>query len=96
MENAVQMAAKLYECRDAARNILGGRYAEKMAEYGAAVQGIAAERCCGILEAGTTLAKATGGGMSAILVLAATVEIIEPSNGGSEPTERHGREGRLD
>lgn len=80
MANAVQIAAKLYECRDAARNILGGRYAEKMDEYGGAVRSVATERCCGVLEAGKMLAEATGDGMTAILVLAATVEIIEPSN----------------
>lgn len=80
MANAIQMAAKLYECRDAARNILGGRYAEKMREYGDAVRAMAAEQGCGELEAGTRLAKATGDGMAAVLVLAATVEIIEPSN----------------
>jgi len=79
-EKNVAMAAKLYECRNAARNILGGRYTEKMREYGDAVRAVATEHGCGELEAGIRLANATGDGMAAILVLAATVEIIEPSN----------------
>ena len=80
MANAIQIAARLYECRDAARNILGVKYAEKMREYGDSVRAVAKVKECGELEAGKMLAEATGGGMTAILVLAATVEIIEPSN----------------
>lgn len=77
MANAMQIATRLHECRDAARNILGGRYAEKMREYGEAVRSVADEKHCGELEAGKMLAEAAGDGMTAILVLAATVEIIE-------------------
>lgn len=82
MANAVQIAAQLYDCRDTAKRFLGDDFGRRMQEYGDMVRGVAAHKCCGILEAGKILAdpEVSGGGITAILVLAATVEIIEPSN----------------
>lgn len=80
MTNVVQIAAKLYECRDAARTILGDKYPERMREYGDSIRSVAAAKECSELVAGKMLAEAAGGGMTTVLVLAATVEIIEPSN----------------
>lgn len=80
MANAVQIAAQLYECRNAARTLLGDNYSERMHEYGDSIRSVAAVKGCGELEAGKILAEAAGGGMTAVLVLAATVEIIEPSH----------------
>jgi hypothetical protein len=80
MANVVQIAAKLYECRDAARTILGDKYQERMREYGDSIRSVAAAKECSELEAGKMLADAGGGGVATVLMLAATVEIIEPSN----------------
>ena len=82
MANAVQIAAQLYDCRDTAKRFLGENFGLRMQEYGDMVYKVAAARGVGILEAGKILAdpEVSGGGITAILVLAATVEIIEPSN----------------
>lgn len=80
MEQMVKVAARLYECRDTAKRLLGEKYQERMREYGDAVRSVAKVKCIGELEAGKMLAEASGGGMTALLVMAATVEIIEPSN----------------
>lgn len=79
-EKATRLAAKLYECRDAARTLLGDKYHDRMAEYERVIRGVAAERCIGLVEAGTEIATKSGGVFMAVLVLAATVEAIEPSN----------------
>lgn len=79
-EHVVKMAAKLYECRDAARSILGEKYPERMMEYGDLVRRLAAADGCGEIDAGTRLAKSAGNAIQVMLVMAATVEIIEPSN----------------
>lgn len=80
MASVVQIAARLYECRDAARTLLGDKYPERMREYGDSIRIVAAVKKCSELEAGKMLAEAGGGGMATVLMLAATVEIIEPSN----------------
>lgn len=80
MANAIQITSKLYECRDAARRMLGEKYHERIGAYERVIRGVAAERVIGLLEAGKIVAEAAGGGMTSVLVLAATVEAIEPSN----------------
>lgn len=57
MEKQIQIAAKLYECREAARLLLGDGYAVRMAEYGQLVYGVAEGRRLGILEAATEIAN---------------------------------------
>ena len=37
-EQAVKMAAKLYECRDTAKRLFGDTYHERMAAYGQTVK----------------------------------------------------------
>ena len=80
MANVVQIAAKMYECRDTARRLLGNKYPDRMRELGQAIKALSKEKSCSNLEAGKRIAESSGGGMVAILVMAATVEIIEPSN----------------
>ena len=87
MANVLDVAARMIECRDAARTLLGEKYHERMAEYGRVVRSVAAERCIGLLEAGKAVAEASGGGMTAVLVIAATVEAIEPSNASCTPDD---------
>lgn len=87
-EQAVKMAAKLYECRDTAKRVFGDRYYERMEAYGQTVKSAANALNCSDMAAATTLANKAGGGMAAICFLAAVVEMTEPSNAlaqGREP-----------
>ena len=74
------MAAKLYEVRQTARVILADRYAARMAELGQVVRNVAAQRRCGQLVAAEDIVRAADlQGFDALQVLAAAVELAEPS-----------------
>ena len=76
--NAIQVAAKLYECRDAARSLLGAHYRRDMELWSIAIKGVAAsDKCSEIMAAHKMAAEA--GGFGAIVVLAAYVEMTEPT-----------------
>lgn len=77
--NAVQMAAKLYECRDHAKNLLGDKYHERMRDWGEVVTSFATQEKCDTMAAGIYIARMVDG-MDAMMILAATVELVEPSN----------------
>ena len=79
--NAVQMAAKLYECRDTAKRLLGDRYQNEMREWGQIVTNCATQEKCDTMAAGIHMAKMVDG-MNVVMILAATVELVEPSNAG--------------
>ena len=79
-EQAVKMAAKLYECRDTAKRLFGDTYHERMAAYGQTVKSAANALNCSDVAAATTLANKAGGGIAAVCFLAAVVEMTEPSN----------------
>lgn len=76
--NTVQMATQLYECRDAARTLLGAHYKQDMATWALAIRaGAKADNCS---ELAAAMKLATGGdGFKHIVVLAAFVEMSEPS-----------------
>lgn len=76
--NKVQLAAQLYDCRDTVRRFLGETYHEIMQPIGKAVIARSEQEQCDTLAAGIRLAK-TVDGMSAVMILAATVELVEPS-----------------
>ena len=78
-EQAVKMAAKLYECRDTAKRVFGDGYHKRMEAYGQVVKSAANALNCSDIAAATTLANKVGG-MAAICYLAAVVEMTEPSN----------------
>ena len=82
MQNAqaIKVAARLYECRDAAKSVLGEGYHERMKAYGQTVKSAANAMGCSDIAAATTLSNKAGGGMAAIFYLAAVVEMTEPSN----------------
>lgn len=86
MNNSIQIAARLYECRDTAKRLLGEKFTSRMQEYGDMVKKLAGAKGIDILMAGKILADpdVSGGGITSVLVLAATVELIEPSNAGIE------------
>lgn len=79
-EQAVRMAAKLYECRDTAKRVFGDGYQARMAAYGEVVNSAANALRCSDLSAALTLANKARGSMAAICYLAAVVEMTEPSN----------------
>lgn len=99
--NGIQKAAKLYECRDTARTLLGAEYPAKIAEWKKLVADEAKRTNRNALEAAITLNKRVvdgmpGDGFSMLLIFAAAVEIIEPSaNAPDQPTrapgEQHGK-----
>lgn len=80
MEDEIKLAAKMYECRDVSKRLLGSKYHERMIEYGSMVKNFAAAKKCGHLKAATMLADGAGGGMAAIFIMASFVEMTEPSN----------------
>lgn len=84
MERQIQMAAKLYECRDAARTLLGPRFPAVMAEYGALVRELAAADKAELMPTAIKICKgADVDAHTQILVFAAAVELMEPSANAS-------------
>lgn len=81
MKQQIQIAAKLYECRDTARRLAGESYKLRLADWKQAVQDIAAAYSLDYLHAGMKLANSFAvkhDGMGMMWAMAATVELIEP------------------
>ncbi len=77
-EQAVKIAATLYQARDAMRAILGDRYREHCQFWVDSINRVMQRRGCNEMQAALELAKelkAKGGGVE--VLLAATVEMIE-------------------
>jgi len=87
-EKAVRIAAKLYECRDTVRRLWGTDYPTKIKAWGETIEAIAANKGLDPLEAGRQLASASHDGATQMVILAATVELIEPSTGDEFPEAR--------
>jgi hypothetical protein len=77
--NYVQMAAKLYECRDTAKRLLGDKYPDTIRRWGEIVERRAKQEEGDILATSIHMAKMVGGA-DAVMLLAAAVELVEPSN----------------
>jgi len=76
----IQLAAKLYEARDAMRSLLGDRYAARMAELGGVLKKVAARDSSNEIQAAQTVIRAIDAqGFDAVQLLAAAVELVEPS-----------------
>lgn len=82
-EQAVTMAAKLYECRDTARRLFGEGYQARMDSYGQIIRSIAKTTGTSELSAAISAAKKVEG-MASICFLAAAVEMAEPSNDSAQ------------
>lgn len=85
-EEQVKLAAKLYKCRDAAKTLYGETYLEKMADYQKYIKGamIKFGMDCEI-KATMKMIEELGSeadGMITMLLLAACVELVEPSKEG--------------
>jgi hypothetical protein len=76
--NSVQMAAKLYQCRDSAKTLMGDKYKAEIAKFSELIAAQAKRDGCSELSAATDLA-AKAGGFGAVYMLAAYVELVEPS-----------------
>lgn len=97
-EKRVRIAARLYEARDVTRRLLGDRYADRMKEYSAVVAEVANSKQIDVLSAARQIAEAqtkAGNELSAMMVVAAAIEMIEPTPGlevsavdAHEPGER--------
>jgi hypothetical protein len=87
-EQHVAMAAKMYACRTTARQILGERYQTRMRELADVVRAVSARDRCNEIVAGATVIKSAGlEGMQALLLMAAVVEMVEPSTNKKENVE---------
>lgn len=83
-EQHVRMAAKLYECRDSMRRILGAKYHETMEGYAKTIRHVANERKIDTLAAAIQMSKEAQAmfwdPIIPVCLLAAAVEIDEPSS----------------
>ena len=78
--NQVQMAAQLYSIRDSVRRLMGDNYHPRMAQLGELLQRIAAKHGCSELSAARRIAAdEEASSFDAMAILAAAVELIEPS-----------------
>lgn len=79
-EAKVKQAAELYKMRDSAKAVLGADYMPTMRQTGKAIKGVAAELKCSDLAAAIRMTKEAGvDGFAVIMILAALVELVEPS-----------------
>ena len=79
-EKQVAMAAQLYDMRDKARRLLGAKYKPHMAELGKILTMTAARDKKSVLAVATEVAKTRELiGMDLLLVMAAAVELTEPT-----------------
>ena len=80
--NQVQMAAKLYECRDTAKSFFGDKYPEKLKPFTELIKAVMKANKMDELHALLKLAETKtyqDNGMNQMMFMAATVELIEPS-----------------
>lgn len=79
-EKQVKMAAQLYDMRDTARRLLGKKYTARMAELGGYLKMTADRDLKEPLEVAIEVCKKRNlAGTDLIMVMAAAVELAEPS-----------------
>lgn len=80
MEQQIKIAAKIYQCRDLAKRLYRERFPEKMKEYQEYIRAYMAKHGVSELLAVMGLLKLVDAeGMTAINLLAAVAEMLEPS-----------------
>lgn len=78
--NAIQLTAKLYECRDAAKVLCGDKYQERMQQLGQYIAKVAEREKQNEVSVALAMCKGCSlEGADVALVMAAAVELIEPS-----------------
>lgn len=83
-EKQIRTAAKMYEARDTVRLLLGDRYPATMKKLGAELSRMAVDTGEDVLSVALALCKAAtnaGKAGAALQILAAAVELSEPSQG---------------
>ena len=79
-QKQIEMAAKLYELRDRARTLLGDRYKPHMTELGKILQATADRDGKSVITvAQEVCTKRDLIGMDMLMVMAAAVELVEPT-----------------
>jgi hypothetical protein len=78
-QQTTQMATQIYEARDAAKFVHGARYPQKMQEYGAVLRKVMAAKNVNEIRAAILLSEHTESPYQRMDILAAAVELIEPS-----------------
>jgi hypothetical protein len=79
-EKQVRMAAQLYEMRDKAKRLLGDKYTAQMTELGRILRMTADRDQSSVLKVAVDICKKRElVGMDLLLVMAAAVELTEPS-----------------
>ena len=96
-EQHVALAAQMYEFRAAARRLLGDKYRARMDERARVIRAVATRDNCNYIVAGATVITEAGlHGMDSLLLMAAVVEMTEPSNvevtGSAPPDLKEGNE----
>jgi aminopeptidase C len=82
MEKEIKIAAKLYECRDTAKKFFKELYPEKIKPYVSLINAVAKANNLDKLHAVLKIAELktiNNDGFAMMMVMAAAVEIIEPS-----------------
>lgn len=72
-------AAKLYEIRDTVKRFMREDYLSKMQEWSKTIKDVTRLKGCDELEAVHALSKHCDDGMTKLFLLAAYVEMVEPS-----------------
>lgn len=82
MEQQIKMAAKLYRCRDTAKRFFGEEFKEKIQPYKKIISDVAMDKNIGELEAMMKICDddvIKNNGWTLMLLMAAAVELVEPS-----------------
>jgi hypothetical protein len=80
--NRIQIASKLYECRDTAKRFYGAEYKERIDEYKLILRKVMEEKDLEVIQSLIKISKTStyqNSGITQMLFMAAVVEIIEPS-----------------
>lgn len=82
VEKAVRISAQLYDCRNAAMFVLGDKYQATTEQWRTSIEKVAEAKGVSHLKAATMLGAAAekeGAPVVSIVILAAYVEMVEPS-----------------
>lgn len=79
-ERHIRIAAELYGARDTAKRLLGDAYKARITTFGEVINKVADKKGCSSMQAAIEIAKQPGvSDIERVMVLAAVVELVEPS-----------------
>ena len=85
-ESKIKLASRLYGMRETAKELLGADYLERMAEFGAILSETAAREKKDVIQVAVEVCKQPGcGPLETITVMAAAVELVEPTYARTPP-----------